>query len=914
MMDLVVVDDEPAETATKREGPAPLHVEVPSLERGSLVGRYVILDILGEGGMGIVYRAYDPELDRKVAIKLLQAGSGGSTSAGGQAWLVREAQAMARLSHPNVIAVHDVGTLPGDRVFVAMELVDGMTLRDWLRERPRTWREVVPVLRAAGAGLAAAHAVDLVHRDFKPDNVLVGHDGRVRVMDFGLARLRPEDDASPESRKSDQQIEVHSPLSQSLTEIGTVLGTPAYMAPEIYDGLGAGPRSDQFAFGVALYEALYRERPFSKKALMPPRTPPPKPKHPPDLGVPARIQRVVMRTIALDPEARYPSMAEVLDELAIDPHATRRLAIAAVAVLALGGLAAGGFVMARQRDPLCKGIERRLAGVWDTPAKLSIHLAFATTKKPYAESSYAGLERALDGYVGEWTEAAVGNCEATRIRGEQSEEVQTLRQGCLDQRLEELRALSQILATATASLVEKGDKAVWELEPIKRCANVDVLRQPSRPAPEVAARYNELLKQMAVAKAQAIGGQLLPALTGASAVLDGAHEIHSDGLASEALLVRGGVMLLVGNPQEARKILETSTWAAMRSRRDDMVAQASLSAALAITASSESPQLAQMWIDLSDAAAIRVGIDRQLEQQRLEAQGIIQAQRGELVAAVETHKKSLEAAQRVYGVDGPATWEAEEMLSATMGKAGGWVLALPHLEHALALREASVGPEHPDVALILSNLGACYDHAGDETRALATFQRALALREKIYGAGSPMLVATLNNLADFKSRNHDISGALEYILRAKAIAVKVPGPTSSLYHVVATTEAEILTALGRFADARAAFDATIELETKAQSIELPTTLASRGALEFDAGKWASAASYDERSIAAYEAIGGKDHLEMWRPLAALADARRKLDPKADVKPLLERAVEIANKAQVKESDLAPIRDALAKLH
>jgi len=260
------VEDPPDVTeVTKREGQAPTAADddhlSSRLNRGTLVGRYVVLDVVGEGGMGVVYSAFDPELDRKVAIKLLQAKPGGST--GEQAWLVREAQALARLSHPNVVAVHDVGTLPGDRVFIAMELVDGVTLRAWLKT-PRSWREVLPIMRAAGAGLAAAHAAGLVHRDFKPDNVIVGNDGRVRVMDFGLARAQLD---GPAMRSSDVAIDSRSPLSDKLTIAGTVVGTPAYMAPEVYQGDAADARTDQFAFGIALYEALYRTRPYEKLDL-----------------------------------------------------------------------------------------------------------------------------------------------------------------------------------------------------------------------------------------------------------------------------------------------------------------------------------------------------------------------------------------------------------------------------------------------------------------------------------------------------------------------------------------------------------------------------------------------------------------------------------------------------------------------
>src|SRR5437763_1115036 len=201
------------------------------LDRGATVGRYVVLDRIGAGGMGVVYAAYDPELDRRVAIKLLRPDR--FSSEAGRLRLLREAQALARLTHPNVVAVYDAGTF-GDRVFVAMELVEGETLRQWLGEGPRSWREVLDRFLPAGRGLAAAHAAGLVHRDFKPENVLLGRDGRVRVMDFGLARVEEhaqESTALPMMVRALTEESVPRPLGP-LTQEGRVLGTPNYMSPE----------------------------------------------------------------------------------------------------------------------------------------------------------------------------------------------------------------------------------------------------------------------------------------------------------------------------------------------------------------------------------------------------------------------------------------------------------------------------------------------------------------------------------------------------------------------------------------------------------------------------------------------------------------------------------------------------------
>ena len=203
------------------------------LARGDLVGRYTVLARLGAGGMGVVHAAYDPELDRKVALKVLRRGALGTGMSSGprnkqRDRLMREAQAMAKLSHPNVITVHDVGTFEG-QVFLAMEFIDGQTLGEWFKQANRTWKEVLAIFIAAGQGLAAAHAVGLVHRDFKPDNVLIGNDGRVLVTDFGLARPAA---GKTGSFSAVGEIPSQQVLTASLTQTGALVGTPAYMAPE----------------------------------------------------------------------------------------------------------------------------------------------------------------------------------------------------------------------------------------------------------------------------------------------------------------------------------------------------------------------------------------------------------------------------------------------------------------------------------------------------------------------------------------------------------------------------------------------------------------------------------------------------------------------------------------------------------
>jgi serine/threonine protein kinase/tetratricopeptide (TPR) repeat protein len=345
------------------------------LQRGSSVGRYLLLDKLGEGGMGVVYKAYDPELDRTVALKLLPADSEGQSER-----LLREAQALAQLQHPNVIAVYDVGIFGGD-VFVAMEFVAGQNARQWIKEEPRSQDEILDVFLAAGEGLAAAHRAGLIHRDFKPDNVVVGKDGRARVLDFGLARtvhlhepeaaaheslatagMIDEEDTVGELRSARRAVRAPEPappptdsgrfsssnlLGSPLTHAGAIVGTPRFMAPEQHLGDAIDARADQFSFCVSLYWALYRSFPFDGEldSLLRGQLAPP----PPNATVPRWLRQVLLRGLGIKPEARFDSMAELLAALRADPRLARRrwlrgaaLAIAATAVvvaIGAGGLA-----------------------------------------------------------------------------------------------------------------------------------------------------------------------------------------------------------------------------------------------------------------------------------------------------------------------------------------------------------------------------------------------------------------------------------------------------------------------------------------------------------------------------------------------------------------------------------------------
>jgi eukaryotic-like serine/threonine-protein kinase len=359
-------------------GPPPSSdANADQLARGTRVGRYVIQTLIGRGAMGAVYSASDPDLARKVAVKLLRAeGWSDDARRRMRARLLREAQSMARLSHPEVITVHDVGPFE-DQLFIAMEYIEGCTLRQWRAKEHRSVDEILAVYERAGNGLAAAHEAGLVHRDFKPDNVLVGQDGRVRVTDFGLARAVDGVMAMASPLSLDENPERESgDLTMTLTRTGTLLGTPAYMAPEQLDGKTADARSDVFSFCTALHEALYGERPFAAATVATLRAAIARGDvRPPPIGstVPRWVRAPLLLGLRADPVGRPASMRALLDALRAARARSRLLSRSALGA-ALGAFVLVAVLAGRSRE----GGARAMVAA--SPAALELHSAAVESK------------------------------------------------------------------------------------------------------------------------------------------------------------------------------------------------------------------------------------------------------------------------------------------------------------------------------------------------------------------------------------------------------------------------------------------------------------------------------------------------------------------------------------------------------
>ncbi len=462
------------------EGGAALDSDEPQpaaeVPRGTMVGRYVVVDVLGAGAMGVVYAAYDPELMRQVALKVLHPRVAlVQDPAAAGARLQREAQALAKLSHRNVVAVYDVGNDRG-RVYLAMELVRGGNLRHWLGLRPRPWSEVLPVLLAAGRGLAAAHAHGLVHRDFKPENVIIGdHDSdrsepsRVCVTDFGLARA--EAGASSDAGGG--------ALAMTLTREGDTIGTPAYMAPEQHVGACADARADQYAFCVVLYEAIYGQRPFTGEGAAELSLA----KHAGDLRpadrsivpdpagrtwpVPSWLRAIVRRGLAIDPADRFADMDALLAALARDHDGRRRrqLVVAVVASVAIAVLVA--FALGGRETPCAEA--GQLPGGWGPDARAAITRTFVASDRARADALSSWAVAKLDDAATEWASVHRELCAATWIHGEQSPELLDVRMACMQRVWTEIVATATVLGQADASVVDHAPTSIVALPRAAEC-------------------------------------------------------------------------------------------------------------------------------------------------------------------------------------------------------------------------------------------------------------------------------------------------------------------------------------------------------------------------------------------------------------------------------------------------------------
>jgi tetratricopeptide (TPR) repeat protein len=728
----------------------------PPLERGASIGRYTILSLVGRGGMGEVYAAYDPELDRKVALKLL-LGSRMGGDGRSQARLLREAKAIAKLSHGNVVVVHDAGTYQ-DRVFVAMEFVDGRTVKEWLADAPRSRREILDVFIAAARGLAAAHAAGLVHRDFKPHNVMVGKDGGVRVMDFGLAR---EIGAAPEEAEAEGPLAASLENPGGLTLTGEIVGTPLYMAPEQFLGAPTDARTDQFSFCVALYHALYNIHPFGggdtlhtilARVVAGELVPVPA-KH----DVPARLRRVLLRGLSVDPALRWPSMTALIDALEHDPARTRRRWGATAGVTLLVAAAVVTLVRGPGRsESLCRGGPARLAGAWEAPSTSvrpradAVTAAFAATGLAGAADQARRVVGALDRYAGEWLGMYRDACEATQVRGEQSAETLDLRRACLDQRRTALAALTDILRVADRSVVATSVDAVNALPGLDTCADIKLLRADVEPPHDAAARARvaELRQRLAVAKALDDTGQHKRAVAEGQALEREARALGYRPLLAEVLQTTAMFQNGFGGDAAATvNRLSEAALTALAVKRDDIASEAGATLVGMSGYYLHRHDEAQHWARFTRAVLDRMGPGHErVRAWVLQAESQMKLQDGDAAAALALAHEAAELKRKALPPDHPDIAYSREMEAEALVKLGKPADALRISDEVLASMKRAYGPTSALVAKTLNNRGEYLLALGKPGDAAPVFRESLKLWEAQSGPDEPFLAFPLTGL------------------------------------------------------------------------------------------------------------------------------------------------------------------------
>ncbi|MCE9576811.1 MAG: serine/threonine-protein kinase [Deltaproteobacteria bacterium] len=608
----------------------------PAPERAQ-IGRYALGPILGRGAMGVVYRARDPELDRDVAVKLLRPQASALR-------LRREAQALAKLAHPNVVRVYDVGEDDG-QTFIAMELVVGDNLRQWL-VTPRSRAEILDVLVRAGRGLAAAHAAGLVHRDFKPDNVLIARTGEVMVGDFGLARsAEPAPSWSPDDPSSD------AVSSDALTATGTVLGTPAYMAPEQVGG-EATPASDQFAFCATAWEALFGRRPFegathaelvanARAGVL---------ARPPEVEVPRAVEAALRRGLSPDPSARFASIELLLGALSPRPR-TRRVWLGGGALVAAGALAAAGaFWSTRAPAVNCAETSALLDPVWSDRSAT----ALASKFDPLVADAFGR-------YATEWRAARVDACRATHERHEQTVEGLERRVACLDRARDQLALTLGDMMAATAEDLPHAAEIVSTLPSLARCT--PTLAAPNATQSAAGAALDAELTRLAINLAA--GNPALP-MAEATALRERADAIGDVPQVLRARTLEARNAAWNGDLRGAEAGLRDVMVRAEQAGDD--FARASAGASLALLIATR-PDEATAVVTAAHATLRRAGSDPTIEQQLLEAEVAIASARGD-------HRMAAEIQTRVVAMIEARSPEAsDELINAYSRLAASWSIA-----------------------------------------------------------------------------------------------------------------------------------------------------------------------------------------------------------------------------------------------
>ena len=860
------------------------------------IGRYIVLEQLGKGGMGVVVSAYDPKLDRRVAIKLIHTQRQDQHDP--RVRMEREAQAMARLSHPNVVTVYEVGEHEG-RLFVAMEFVEGQDLGKWLaaREQPIDWRATLGMFLQAGRGLAAAHQAGLVHRDFKPDNVFVGKDGRARVGDFGIVRREGERVEPSNVRIDASRVDA---LAQPLTHTGATMGTPCYMAPEQFEGVSTDARTDQFAFCVALWMALYGQPPFDAQTLAglilevcegKLRPPPAKTR------VPTWLRAVLERGLSTAPADRYPTTEQLLSALEADPTRRRWLWLGlAASVLALVAWLGTRDVLERRTAAACLAEGASIEASWNDDARTRLREALLATGVPYASSTAERVIARLDAQADAWQDARTLACTRTRVEASWDEETFTRSVWCLDERALGLAAVVDVLANLDADAMQDAVTTAAGLEPIDACLDARrLLIQP--PLPDARERVREVQAAMAKAVALRSAARYDDALGVTERAMTTAQAIDWAPLTAKVGVLLGDLRDSVGDYPGAEATLEDAYFGALAGGALEPAADAASSLAYTVGYQQTRHVEGLRWARQAEVLLTLLGVEDSPASLStiLNARGLIYDSMADYDAALPLFEQALAFDEQVFGADHPELAIDVANLARVQEARGDYEQALALAQRAVDITERALGPDHPYVGAYLDDLGSVYLAMGHSQQALEHYERGLALRERVLPPTHPEISSALADLALVHKQLGDYDEAVALNERALALRTAAFGPDHRLVAASLANLASVYLATGDYAQAEPLYQRAIAIDEVQLGSDHPTLaslLNGLGIVYRSTGRNAEARVAHERALDIRERAFGPDHPDVATDLGNLAAVVDALGEPERAKQLDERALDI----------------------
>ena len=806
----------------------------PPFEPPSCVDRYTLGELLGAGGLGVVYEAWDPELERRVAVKLVRTRS--RRELRGSERFLREAQALARLSHPNVVAVYGVGRCDDGRtVFVVMEHIDGRTLRAWREEERRRVDEIVEVFLAAGRGLAAAHAAGIVHRDFKPDNVMVDREGRVRVLDFGLALAGGPGTVSIAAEEATDALPTDTSFEERLTQVGVVMGTPTYMAPEQHVGEPVGPASDQFSFCVAMLSSLREGAPIfigrtpreiaaaKARGRIEPRAA--------NDDTPRWIEAALLRGLRVDPAERWPSMDALLT--ALERRPSRRLRLVTLGAVAAASV--GVLLATRPGEGDCTHGADRLAQAYADERDAAARTT-RTATGARASQSLERFETQFEDDARAWHDGFVATCRA-HASGGLDDLGFDRRMACLRSRAAARERLLASFARDPEAAAEVPE-ALVELRPIADCVDddgtvvADVLA-PVPPDPQVRAAVERVREEIRGLDERVRDGAFEASAGRLEALEARAEALGFEPLVAEVLYARGRLEAERTNNEEAVALFEEALTRA-EAAGHDYLAAALAGDLVFLYAKVRRLEDAEEYLARAKALADRVGSPQPL------------------VDDIAAGAMALYSRQQRY----------DEALAAIQG--------------ALPSRPPRTIAERFHDSVSLNNLALVHLRIGENRRAQALLLEALALREEALGEDHPKLGTLHLNIAKAMARNGNYADAEDHASRALALS-SAYGDAHDGVASALIARGVVRKKMGRFDEARADYeDALARVREAGRPVAEAMLLANLGNLEKRVGNLQRAMDLHAQALAMREAELGSDALDVASSLGDIGALHRRL--------------------------------------